>query len=383
VDPTPPEYDPAEDVPRRVAFVITRSDEVGGAQQHVQLLARALLDAGHVAHVFVGGDGAWCRRLDEAQVPYTSLPSLRNAVRPWVDGPAYVEIRRALRAFRPDLVSTHSTKAGWLGRAAARQLGLALVHTAHGQLYSLGTMTPARRAVWLAEKVFASGCGAIIYVSHYDRRVALRRGIGMPHQHAVVHNALPDLELRAEPSEAPPRVLMVARLARPKDPVLALDALAQLREHPWHFTLVGDGPMRPEVEARLASLQLQDRVTLAGTVDDVPERLAASQVFLLASRREGFPVSVLEAMRAGLPVVSTDAGGVSEAVADGLTGFVTPRDDAAALADALRALVTNAELRARMGAAGRARYEAEFSFPKHLRRIWGVYRRAIEESPRA
>lgn len=383
MDHAPHEFDPALDAPRRIAMVITRSDAVGGAQQHVQLLAQALRHAGHDPHVFVGGDGPWCRRLEEAGVPYTSLRYMRNAIRPWIDGPAFAEATAALRGFAPELISTHSTKAGWLGRAAARRLGSPSVHTAHGQLFSLARLTPARRLVRLAERVSMHRCSTIVFVSEYDRRVARHHGVGLPHQHVVVHNALPDSPLRADPSRVEPHVLMVARLARPKDPVLALDAFAQLRERPWHFTLVGDGPMRPEVEARLEAHGLHDRVTLAGTVDDVPQRLAASQVFLLASRREGFPVSVLEAMRAGLPVVSTDAGGVSEAVSDGKTGFVTPRDNVPALADALRSLITDADLRVKMGAAGRDRYLSDFAFPGHVRRIWAVYRRAIQEGPRA
>ncbi|MCR9165910.1 MAG: glycosyltransferase family 4 protein [Nannocystaceae bacterium] len=373
--------DPAADAPRRVAFVITRSDAVGGAQLHVQLLARALLDAGHAAHVFVGGEGPWCRWLEASGVPHTSLRHLKNAVRPWVDGPAYVEVLGALRDFSPDLVSTHSTKAGWLGRGAARQLGLPIVHTQHGQLFSYGAMTAPRRVVRLAERWCARTCGAILFVSHYDRRVGLHHGIGLPHQHAVVHNAIPDNALQADPVGTIPQVLMVARLARPKDPLLALDAFARIAKHPWHFTIAGDGPLRPAVEARIDALGLRDRVTMAGTVDDVPQRLAAAQVFLLASRREGFPMSVLEAMRAGLPVVTTDAGGVSEAVIDGATGLVTPRDDVPALARALESVVTDADQRRRMGAAGRARFLAEFGFERHVRRVWAVYRRAMRETP--
>lgn len=379
----PLELDPATDAPRRVALVITRSDAVGGAQLHVQLLAKALLGAGHEAHVFVGEDGPWCRMLEAEGIPFTSLRYLRRAIRPGIDTLGLLEMTRVLRAFAPDLVSAHATKAGWLGRVAARGLGIPSVFTVHGWPLSPGRLAPARHVIRLAEQACAWGSGAMIFVSGYDRRVAQEHGIGLPHQRVVVHNALPDVPaaLRCKPTDAQPQVLMVARLERPKDPLLAIDALAQLREHPWHFTLVGDGPLREPVEARVSEQGLLDRVTLAGTASDVPERLASSHVFLLASRREGLPLSVLEAMRAGLPVVSTDAGGVREAVADGETGFVVPRDDVASLADSLRALIVDPSLRARMGAAGRARYESDFSFPVHLRRIWAIYRRAMQEGP--
>lgn len=382
----PPELDPAADAPRRVAFVITRSDAVGGAQLHVQLLAKALLGAGHRVHVFVGEDGPWCRMLEADRIPFTSLRYLRRAIRPSVDTLGLLEMTRVLRAFAPDLISAHATKAGWLGRVVARSLGIASVFTVHGWPLSPGRLAPARQLIRVAEQACAWGSGAMIFVSGYDRRVAQEHGIGLPHQRVVVHNALPDVPaaLRCKPADAEElQVLMVARLERPKDPLLAIDALALLREHPWHFTLVGDGPLRGQVEARLSEHGLLDRASLAGTVSDVPQRLASSHVFLLASRREGLPLAVLEAMRAGLPVVSTDAGGVREAVVDGETGFVVPRDDAAALADSLRALIVAAPLRARMGAAGRARYESDFSFGVHLRRIWAVYRRAMQEGPSA
>jgi glycosyltransferase involved in cell wall biosynthesis len=331
--------------------------------------------------VFVGEDGPWCRMLEADGVPFTSLRYLRRAIRPGIDALGLLEMTRALRAYAPDLVSTHATKAGWLGRVVARRLGVPSVFTVHGWPLSPGRLAPARHAIRLAEQACARAGGAMIFVSAYDRRVAQEHSIGLPHQRVVVHNALPDVPqaLRCKPTDGPPEVLMVARLERPKDPLLAVDALARLRQHPWHFTLVGDGPLRAQVQARLSQHGLVERVTLAGTVSDVPQRLASSHVFLLASRREGLPLSVLEAMRAELPVVATDAGGVREAVADGDTGFVVARDDTGSLAGALRSLIVDPALRIRMGAAGRARYEAEFSFDVHLRRIWAVYRRAMRE----
>lgn len=381
MDFAPPEFEPAHDPCRRIALVITRSDAVGGAQVHVQLLARSLIDAGHIVRVFVGGRGHWCDLLEAENIPLTSLRALRRPIRPAIDAWGLVELGSALRAFRPDLVSAHGTKAGWLARAAARRLGLAAVFTVHGQPLSPGRLAPARQLVRLADRVSAWGTAAVIFVSDYDRRVAQEHGVGLPHQHCVIHNALPDVEdrLRADPIASPPHLLMVARLERPKQPELAIDALAQLRELPWRFSLIGEGTLRASVESRVHGHALQDRVQLVGAVDDVPRRLAEGQVFMLASSREGLPVSVLEAMRAGLPVLTTDAGGVGEAVVDGVTGYVTPRRDVDAFAAALRRLVVDPALRRRMGAAGRVRFETEFGFPRHLRRIWAVYRRAIQE----
>ena len=254
--------------------------------------------------------------------------------------------------------------------------------TVHGQPLSPGRLAPSRQILRRVDQVASTLCHTMIFVSHYDRSVAVEHGIGLPHQHAVVHNAVPDVpaSLRADVTRTPPRLVMVARLDRPKLPVLAVRALSAMREVPWTFELVGDGPLRADVEQAVAAEGLRNRVVLLGARDDVPERLASAQAFVLASNREGLPVSVLEAMRAGLPVVATDAGGTRETVLEGDTGFVVPRKDQAALTDALQRVLSDASLRRSMGAAGRAHYEAEFSFDVHLRRVWAVYARAIRES---
>ncbi|MEM6292232.1 MAG: glycosyltransferase [Myxococcota bacterium] len=367
---------------RRLAFVVTRSDAPGGAQFQVLRLAAALRDAGHIARVFVGGEGPFVDLLREANVDCTPLQHMVRPIAPVSDVRGLLELRQAMVDFRPDLITAHSAKAGWLGRGVGRLLGVPSVFTVHGQPLSPGRLAPSRRILRRVDQVASTLCHSMIFVSHYDRSVAVEHGIGHPHQHAVVHNAVPDVppSLRADVTRTPPRLIMVARLDRPKLPVLAVRALAELRDVPWTFEIVGDGPLRSEVERAVAATGLDDRITLLGARDDVPQRLAAAQAFVLASNREGLPVSVLEAMRAGLPVVVSDAGGTSETVIEGETGFVVPRKDQGAMRDALRRVLGNASVRAAMGAAGRAHYEAEFSFGVHLRRVWSVYARAIRES---
>jgi SAM-dependent methyltransferase len=152
-----------------------------------------------------------------------------------------------------------------------------------------------------------------------------------------------------------------------------LRALSGLKDLDWQLELIGDGPLRGQLEALTQSLDLTSRVTFLGFRRDVPERLAEAQVFLLISKWEGFPRSILEAMRAGLPVVASDVGGVQESVVDGTTGYVIPRGDTVRLRECLRKLITSAELRASMGAAGRARYEDKFTFDRLVERTTKVY----------
>lgn len=376
---TAPERAPEHDPPRRVALVITRGDVLGGAQAHVYELAKGLRDAGHVVAVFVGGDGVFVQQLREAGVPVWLVRSLVREVDPRADLRVLAELRTALRAFAPDLISTHTTKAGWVGRVLGRTLGVPVVVTAHGWLMTPGRLEPWQRAAWLAERSLAPLARTVIAVSHYDHAIAREHRVVPLDKLRVVHNALPDVgpELRAQPSTAPPRIVSVARFEQPKDPLTLIAALARLRDAAWTCELIGDGSMRPQVEAALAEAGLAERVSLLGERDDVTARLAAGQVFVLPTLREGFPISILEGMRAGLPVVASEVGGIAEAVVDGETGALVPPGDPAALAAALEPLLVDADRRRAQGEAGRRRYEQEFSFEPHVRRIWAVYADAM------
>ena len=175
----------------------------------------------------------------------------------------------------------------------------------------------------------------------------------------------------------PPRIVTVGRLAAPKDALTLVRALALLGPIRFSALLVGDGPDLgpPVVEAEVRSLDLEDRVELAGSRADVPALLAAADVFVLSSRSEGAPISILEAMAAGLPVVACDVGGVGELVADGETGLLVPSADPARLAEALRRLVADPGLRRRLGAVGGGRAPVSGSTsPRSAPRIWSSTR---------
>jgi glycosyltransferase involved in cell wall biosynthesis len=168
-------------------------------------------------------------------------------------------------------------------------------------------------------------------------------------------------------------MLMVARFAPQKDHDTLFRALAEVLDLEWELDLVGTGPDEETVRRRADQLGLSGRIRFLGMREDVPELVAASQVYLLISHWEGFPRSILEALRAGLPVVATDVGGVREAVLDGVTGFLAPENDDALLATRLRTLLSEPALRARMGAASRSHYEAHFTFDRLVEEALAVY----------
>lgn len=369
--------------PLRIAFVITRSDAIGGAQIHVRDLAGALHDEGHVVRVWVGGQGPFVDVLRQRGLEVAPLRHLVAPLRPWTDARAVVELRRALVGFGPELVTLHSSKAGMLGRLAAHGLGVPVVYTAHGWPFVEGVPLVDRAVYRVVERLAAPLADRLVTVSEHDRRLARRAGVGTEAQLVRVHNGVPDVpaELRARPGEGPARLMVVARLDVPKDPFTLLRALAGLRERAWTLEWIGDGPRREPAERLAASLGLADRCSFVGARGDVAERLARASVLVLPTDREGLPLCVLEGMRAGLPVVASAVGGIPEAVIAGRTGLLVPPADAPALGRAIASLLDDPEARARLGAEARRRYEACFSFARQHADTLGVYRSLLPATP--
>lgn len=359
----------------RIAYTITRSDDLGGAQIHVRDLASALLGAGHEVVVLAGGGGVLARQLEERGVAVVTLRHMARPIRPVRDARALAELIGHLRRIRPDLISTHSSKAGILGRIAGRWLGVPTITTAHGWLFDHPRSGLRDWTIWSIEKAMAPFAHRVVTVCESDRELAMASGISRPDRLVTIHNAMPDVDpqLRADPAAQPPRLLMVARFAPQKDHDTLFGALAGLTGLVWELDLVGAGPDEEAVRQKADDLGLAGRIRFLGMREDVPELIAASQVYLLISHWEGFPRSILEALRAGLPVVATDVGGVREAVLDGETGFVVPEKDHAILAERLRTLLADPTLRGRMGAAARALYEAHFTFDRLVEEALDVY----------
>ena len=351
--------------------VITRAER-GGAQVHVRDLVLGLRERFDFS-VVVGEEAFLVEELRAASVPVRVLPELVRELDPRRDRQALRALRACIREERPALVHTHSSKAGILGRLAARAEGVASLHTAHSWAFSDGVGAKRKAMAIPMEAAIAPLTSAFIVVSEADREIARRYHVARESQLHIVHNGVPDDPNRARPgAEGVPRIVMVARMAAPKDHVLLLEALSEI-ELPWVLELIGDGPDRSSLEALCATLGLQDRVVWAGRRGDVPERLAAAQLFALISRQEGFPLSILEAMRAGLPVLASRVGGIDESVQDGVTGRLVERGDREGLRQALLRLLADPGERARLGRAGRQAYEARFTLEHCLQGTARVY----------
>jgi glycosyltransferase involved in cell wall biosynthesis len=361
----------------RLLVVITLA-EAGGAQTSVSLLLPGLtrqFDVTVAAH----GSGPLREAAEAAGVPFVELEHVRRSINPLRDMFGLVELVRLCRRIRPDVIHAHSSKAGLLGRLAGAFAGVPVrIVTVHGWSFAAYGGLPA----WCfrqAERLAQHFTTAVICVADSTREQGLAARACAAGRTVVIHNAIdvPSFVARVR-ADGPPRIVSVARFAYPKDYGTLAAALGRVQPD-FRAILVGDGPERPEVAAALQRAGLASRVEILGDRRDVPALLAESDIFVLSSRSEGFPISILEAMAAALPVVATNVGGVAEAVAHEETGLLVPAADPAALAEALELLIEDPELRGRLGTAAWARARGRFNLPRFHAAHLELYRRELEQ----
>ena len=344
--------------PRRRILLASQPLDAG-VPQHVLDLVACLEPARFEVAVACPAESTLWRGL--ASMPWVARHAL-GAERAPSPGDA-LSLSRLIRLVADaDVVHGHSSKAGFLVRLAAAVRGRAArcVFTPHGWSFWATEGAAARTYLGL-ERRAARWCRRIVAVSEHERDAGLTAGVGRLDQYRVIRNGVDLTRFDALPSPVAGRIVMLARLAPPKRHDLALRALEDVRRRvpDAELHLVGDGPGRAAVERLAAELGLREATRLLGTRADVPELLATAHCVLLASDYEGCPLSVLEAMAAGVPVVATAVGGIPEIVADGETGLLTPRGDAQALARALETVLADRALATRLGAEGRARARRE------------------------
>ncbi|MEJ6024054.1 glycosyltransferase family 4 protein [Ramlibacter sp. PS4R-6] len=358
----------------RVLQAIT-SGEAGGAQSHVLALCEALRQDVDLAVAIGSGGGVLAERLAALGIPVHALQQTRNSTNPFQLMRAAREMQDLAGRLRPDILHAHSSFAGAATRIAARRCGLPAVYTVHGFGFKREAQSPAREAAWIGERLLARGTDRLICVSEHEAQLARRLPVAAGAV-TVIPNGLPDVAFRSDPGREPASVAMVARLAPPKRADLLLEAL-HLVAAPPPVEVIGDGPLRAELQAQASNFGLT-RVRFSGNVADVPRRLAQHRIFVLLSDHEGLPISILEAMRAGMAIIASRLPGAAELVTHGESALLVDNDPHA-VAEALEHLLHDPALRAQLGHAARARYEREFGAQTMAMRVLEVYRSLVRE----
>jgi glycosyltransferase involved in cell wall biosynthesis len=373
----------SDDARPRVFHLITRLLK-GGAEEKT-ITAVTELDG----YDFTVGHGAeydpdQVERLEQQGIETKQFGLIRH-YNPITSVPAVISLARYLRQSEFDIVHTHSTEAGIIGRFAAALAGVPIViHTVHGVPFSTDRNEFLNRFVLACERRAATVTDHIVVNADAIREEYLERHIGQREQYTTVYSGV-DIERFREASptlDLPgkrPRVVMIGRLAKGKGFDVLLEAASELGDSSFSICLVGDGPQYEEIEAEINSRELENTVHLLGYRDDVPQILSASDLLVLPSFREGTPRVITEAMASGLPVIATDIAGIPEQVEHGESGYLIPPGDPEALTERLQELLTDDELRNLMGAAGRERAE-RFSISAMLSDLDTLYQQCLGRS---
>lgn len=382
--------------PIRVLHVITRMS-VGGAQENT-MLSCAMIDRDRFPSAILTGPqtGLEGELLSEARdrgVPIVVEPSLVREIDPAKDAVALWRMVRLLRRERWDVVHTHMSKAGILGRLAARMAGVPIVvHTAHGWAFT-NEQSKREFQMWVAlERMCARWSHAIAVVSRPDQDEALGLGVGQSAQYTLIRSGI-DIEAFRDVAigkdearrriDLPVEAFVVGFVGRftpqkaPLDMIAAFERVARARDDA-RLVLVGDGDMRGEVEAAIAAAGLGERVRVLGVRRDVPDLMRSFDVLALPSRWEGLPRVFPQAMAARLPIVATRIDGAVEAIHPGENGWLVDVGDVAGFADRLLDVASDRARAHAMGENGFARVD-EYSARTMVDRLEILYDRLAHE----
>ncbi|MBI4736158.1 MAG: glycosyltransferase family 4 protein [candidate division NC10 bacterium] len=357
--------------PIRIARVITRLN-VGGPAQHAILLTAGLDRTRFLTTLITGvvgrDEGDLSPAARDRGIQPIVVPELGRAVHPVRDILTLARLVWIFRHVRPDIVHTHMSKAGTLGRMAARLAGVPrTLHTFHGHVLEGYFSSMASHLFLWIERVLARRTDRIIALSPRLREAILAMGIGRTEQVEVVPLGL-DLDRFRHPPQnrddlrtalrippGTPLLGVVGRLVPIKDHLTLFHALAHLEagSPAPHVVVIGDGERRAELQRSAQRLNLAPRIHFLGWRNDLETILSQLDVVICCSRNEGTPVALIEAMAAGVPVLSTDVGGVSDLIVHGETGWLVPAGDPPALARAIEVLLADPALRHRLAVAAR------------------------------
>jgi len=363
--------------PPRVLLLITQS-ELGGAQRYLLMLAIELKKRGYEPVVACGEGGELITHLDQQGIERRIFPSLVRSIDPKRDIQALYELAAYMKKQRFDLVHCNSTKAAIIGRIAARIACVpAVFYTVHGCVLNEPMPRPVFLLYWIFEWFTGLMTTQFIAVSQRDRATLMRYHVAPGRKIAVIPNGidpgpppLPDRQRRRTDARnalgLPLDAIVIGTIAN-FYPTKALDVLVHATalvtdELPdLRLVIIGDGPERPTVERLIGELALYERIVLPGQRSDGRQFLPAFDQFVLASRKEGMPLALLEAMAAGLPVIVTNVGGMPEVVDYGHAGLIIPPEDPEELAAAILDLIARPELAEELGRKARDRVVARFT----------------------
>lgn len=372
---------------------------IGGAQENTLLNCLDLIrdhgdDVLLITGPSLGPEGDLLSQGRAGELPIAMLPSLRRSIHPVHDSQAFRAIGKKIREFKPDVVHTHSAKGGLLGRYAAwNQHVPAVIHSVHGAPFHDYQSFAAREFFRRCERWAAKRCHRMICVADAMTDLMVGAGVAPAAKFETIYSGM-DVEpfLHADDHRQNVRAkykvhddeIVIGKIARlfhlkGHDDLITAAAKCVQTNPKIRFLLVGDGILRPSLQARIDDLGLTRHFIFAGLVppSEVPQLIGAMDALVHTSYREGLARALPQALIAGKPVISYDVDGAREVAINDVTGYLIRAGDTDRLADAIAGLAGDADLRQRMGGEGRGRFTDQFRHQTMTRKIRSLYERVL------
>lgn len=359
---------------KKILQCITLS-ETGGAQQIVKYLCEGLSREKKLI-LTTAPNGELVEWAKGMGIKVYSLSNMKRRPSPFDDLMTMIQLTSIIRREKPDIVHCHSWKAGVLGRIAAFLCGVKSIYlTVHGWSV-LSYSNHAVKAIFIfIEKLLALISTKLICVCEEDRVLGCQLKIASNEKFCTIYNGIEDIRNKESKSirekyNLPEKAIVigsVARLAPQKRCLEAVEIMADVikQSEDIYFIFIGDGPLYGRMNKAVKEFGIEHRFILAGNQNDVPSYLNSMDIFLLLSNYEGLPVSILEAMSMGIPVIASNVGGVCELIEDGVNGYLVSHNEDEII-QKLRFLIENENLRKSFGAKSRERFLEKFTVEKMI-----------------
>lgn len=368
----------------KILYIITQS-ELGGAQSHIYDLISSLRLIYEI-HLVTGSSGPLTRDLERLGIRFTIISQLVRDFSPVNDFLSLVHFSRVVSLYQPHLIHAHSSKAGFISRLVGWRDDIPTIFTAHGWSFSYGIPWTRRWIGLSVEFIISFITSHLICVSDSDINLAMSYGVAKSSKLTKVPYGIPQYdEANSEKrinkiNDSIIRIIMVARFNEQKDQCTLIRAIHKLNNPMIHVSFVGSGIFLEKCQRLSIFLGIQNSIDFLGDRRDIPDLLSKSDIFILSTHYEGLPISIIEAMREGLPVIASNVNGICEEVEDGVTGYLVPPKDVNSMSCAISTLASDHQLRENMGLAGQQKFKQTFTLDRMISEIQNVYNKVLEVS---
>lgn len=365
---------------KKILYFITTSDW-GGASRYVYDLCKYEIGEGNKVYLVVGSNGELSREVRKLGIKVYIVSSVRRNISPLNDVKAILSLRRLVKKLKPDIIHLNSSKAGVIGRVACIGLkSIKVIFTVHGWAFTDGVPSLIKRKLYrLIERAVSPLTDFFICVSNFDLKIGIKNKVLTQKSKAIViHNGspVPEYNKRVEIPQYPIKIIMVARFSNQKDQLSVIEAVSHLPLNIYRVTFIGEGENLAKCQKRVSELRLENNIKFEGFKRNVAKYLLKSDVFVMTSFYEGLPLSIIEAMSYGLPIIASDVGGNSELVKNNVNGYLIKNRQE--LEEKLNYLITNPNRIINMQNKSRELYLKGFDLNDKIRETDNVYKKLLK-----